>query len=314
MVIKSIRSFELGSVALALFCLMTTAYAQDDPCVPAYRLSSCDSNDSACKAREDREYEASVARCRAGRNRKSNPPPSSNNPPPPPQPNQPTYDPDREVREREAKEREREARERANREEEERARERTRAYNEQKNRGRGTASSAEEGTLSNDADARTRAFNQQKAQQNNQNPDDGIPDMYYSDGTKIPRPDRFRREYDWIIQPNKEKGLTENKGSWRVANVMVNCGGIGGIAGENDSYLLATVVNAKGNPSCMGGYLEVQNTSSQYPVYYGMSTVLNEELKPGESRMIMLSIYRTKRDKRMTRVPLKILWWVPKSK
>lgn len=136
--------------------------------------------------------------------------------------------------------------------------------------------------------------------------------MYYQDGTKIPRPDRFRNEYAWIIQPNKERGLTEDKGSWRVANVTVGCWGINGLLGKNDSYLLATVVNSKGDP-CTGGFMEVQNISTEYPVYFGLSTVLNNELKPNEQRTIYLPIYRSKRDKRPTRVRMKIMWWVPKS-
>lgn len=171
MIYKQRKTFVLCALTLIFICLPATSSAQDDPCIPAYRLSSCETNDSACKAKEDREYEVSVARCRAKRRRNSSPPPASSAPPA--QPRQSVNDLTKEAREREAEEQTQKADERADYKEEERtreeaehARERTRAYNEQKNRSRSTTISTEEVKLENKGKERTRAFNQQKERKN----------------------------------------------------------------------------------------------------------------------------------------------------
>lgn len=184
MKMKSFQIHTLSFMSVVLCSLFSsfTILAQDDPCIPAYRLSRCndecgkwgtDENgaiayikDSACEDRmekcrlnEAREADDAEAKCRAAQNKNNNSTRTNN-------PNSTTN-----VKATEDKIRaEREDRERARLAEEERARERTRAFNEQKAReqkcppgatcvGRADISD-EEAT-----DERTRAFNAQKKQQ-----------------------------------------------------------------------------------------------------------------------------------------------------
>jgi hypothetical protein len=56
-------------------------------------------------------------------------------------------------------------------------------------------------------------------------------------------------------------------------------------------YVDACVVDEKGEGAFKGTFLEIRNSSSDYPVYYGLSGVINKKVEPGEKETEDLHSY-----------------------
>lgn len=144
---------------LVFFILFLThnIFAQDDPCVPAYVLSTCGDNEQ-CQREEARRLDEQIAKCRAERNKGKNSTGTDNS-------NTSTFTKTTEDNIRA----EREAREHARLEDDRRTRERTNAFNEQKARERrcpsGATCAGRAEISDGETNERTRAFNQQKRKQ-----------------------------------------------------------------------------------------------------------------------------------------------------
>lgn len=93
-------------------------------------------------------------------------------------------------------------------------------------------------------------------------------------------------------------------GQWRTGSLIATCGSPWLWAAN----FQASIVNASGWVTCQGGYLEVSNVG-RFPVYFGLSGVVNDYLKPGETRRIYLPQYRSPSDTSSVRVPLMVRYW-----
>jgi hypothetical protein len=101
------------------------------------------------------------------------------------------------------------------------------------------------------------------------------------------------------LNPNNPEDTPDK---WQKDSFKVTCGG------SNRLFLstsaTAFVANTKGNPSCTGKFLHISNASRKYPIYYGLSGVLNKVVPPSETVVEELSIFRGKGDNRPTVVDL----------
>lgn len=289
-----------SAVCSILACLAFTASAQNDPCVPAYRLSAC-AGDPTCKAEERRRWAREEAECRAKKNSSASSTSSSGS--------RPSSAPARSSSSSGTSyyDSARAARERATREEAERARERSRAFSEQKKKGqKGSASTAEIRDSSADSpDERTRAYNAQKAKQRAAMRPQEPSTPVYSDGSPVPKqPDWTDQRYS--DEKIKKLGL-DKKGKWKTAAFEVTWVGR---TPSSDGLFIAAITNERGNRTPTGSYLHIKNDGKE-PIFFGMSGVLNDELGPYEEKLIYLPIYRSSRDKRNTKLEIKVKYWVP---
>jgi hypothetical protein len=82
-------------------------------------------------------------------------------------------------------------------------------------------------------------------------------------------------------------------GHWVTNQYQVACGGADGM--YRDTYLRALIVDSKGGLACEtgpnGNFLSINNGSSKYPAYFGLASVLNDKLLPGEKKTINVSAY-----------------------
>jgi hypothetical protein len=160
----------------------------------------------------------------------------------------------------------------------ERANERTRLFNQQNGRSStinpdGTQSAKlvrREGESEEDFRARERAalFN---AQKNSKIAPDGSVDSAWTEA-------------------NAKKYTQGKKGHWAVASFKATawCADKMFMA---TGYVDACVVNASGSGSFKGTFLRIQNSSDNYPVYYGLSGVLNKKLEPHQIYTEDLAMY-----------------------
>lgn len=74
------------------------------------------------------------------------------------------------------------------------------------------------------------------------------------------------------------------------------------------TYGQATVVNQSGEPTNTGDFLEITNSSRKFPLYYGLSGVVNSEVPPTQSRRVSLGQSRSRNDTRTTQVSLLVRW------
>jgi hypothetical protein len=63
-----------------------------------------------------------------------------------------------------------------------------------------------------------------------------------------------------------------------------------------DADVLAFIVNQHGDANTRGGYLRIKNTSTKYPAYFGLSSVINDKLEPGEVVTLIVDRYRGPKD------------------
>lgn len=260
-------------------CVINECGVQLDKCqTPCDKMSSMDEN-SVCNDRCQRAYDKCSESCRSRYPENNNSPNSVKAKTPKPE-NRTTVSPPKENRA--AKEQE----------EEERAKERTRAFNEQKKcpPGKVCAGRAEISDTDANVDERTRAFNEQKK--------------------KKQRAAELIGNDLWIVEPNKEKGLIPGKnGEWMEGEFRVTCWGSDKLWAET-TYLTAFVANSKGLASCTGAGVEISNASSKYPAYFGLH-VINMEVLPRQTNVLPVPHYRSRRDKRMSVVMMRVKWWKP---
>jgi hypothetical protein len=76
-----------------------------------------------------------------------------------------------------------------------------------------------------------------------------------------------------------------------------------------ETYGNATVVNSHRDPTNYGGFLEITNGSSKFPLYYGLSGVINGRVDPLRSNLVDLVLDRSQRNKDIpTYVDLVVRW------
>ena len=82
-------------------------------------------------------------------------------------------------------------------------------------------------------------------------------------------------------------------GHWVTKQYDVDCGGGKGLFEE--TYVYASIVNSENDLGCdtgpKGNFLSIKNSSAKYPAYFGLSSVLNYRLLPGEKTTINVSPY-----------------------
>ena len=82
-------------------------------------------------------------------------------------------------------------------------------------------------------------------------------------------------------------------GHWVTNQYQVTCGGADVM--YRDTYLRAVILDSKGANACRtgpnGNFLNIDNGSNKYPAYFGLASVLNDKLLPGEKRIINVSAY-----------------------
>lgn len=76
----------------------------------------------------------------------------------------------------------------------------------------------------------------------------------------------------------------------------------------------ANLTDAKGDFTWKPSHIKVKNKSTKYPVYFGLSGVLNQKLEPNEEVIIFLAIYyNVQGNNPPVRRPIRIKNWNPSS-
>ena len=182
------------------------------------------------------------------------------------------------------------------------------------------------------ADERTRLFNQQNGRSSAVNPDG-------TQSTKLVRrqgesDEDFReRERAALFNAQKNSKIAPDgsadsawteadgkkytqgkKGHWVVGSFKATawCADKMFMATH---YVDACVVNASGSGSFKGTFLRIQNSSDNYPVYYGLSGVLNKKLEPHQTYTEDLAMYMPIDPSKRARMPdtvveILVKYWV----
>lgn len=305
------------AVMLAYFsvCPIVIIYAQDDPCIPKYRVSTCGGEcgpppfagqpaeeyercRAKCEDEERRKWDEEVSKCRAAGNKGGNSANTTN-------PRTPYKN---ELEDRRRAERENKAR--MEREEEERARERTRTFNEQKRGRRGTASGAE--IVDPVASERTRAFNEQKRRQAAQS--GGIPaDPDISSGDDSPAWDVERRNaYEQRLKyanqrllngpAPKDKEVVEGCRWETVTDTIHSYGGALNTPEALEDGVFAYIADGRGSPNRRGAYMVINNMN-RTAVFFGIGSqggMVNSVIPPKSKRKVFVGRYVSKRVREIT--------------
>jgi hypothetical protein len=119
-------------------------------------------------------------------------------------------------------------------------------------------------------------------------------------------------EYAFIEAEKQQLHLNDRtQGRWYTEYYKITYLGSTPSLLNASGYLTARVTDENGQAKSQGGYFYIKNFSSNYPAYFGLSSVLNNRVGPGASQLVPLSIYVSKNDPRPMEVELKVHFYRP---